>query len=569
VPYVFSDFKGSNMIRVEFVSGNTILLSALLFCWMTVFSVPATAQNRAAGATPETILVRNVTLIDQSGKSEDTTVSILIRDGKLDVITQEEIAVDTVELALDAQDGIVLGKLEVGAPANFMILAGDPREEFGILLDTATYARFAIWGGAIVRNRLPRALDPGDKPKRSGWLAYTAPPLALPSSYQNTAKWNRWETKFFSGIFVAAVVLDRQNWQYQDGNSEIQLGNLNSYDGGEIRGLRFGVVGTLNFPQPWVYTLFAATTAFDKGFDTDQDDDLAFLDWRLDIPTFAGTTLSVGKQKEPLSLEKTTGMIYLPMQERSAMTDAMLPSRNVGVVLSGRAFDERITWAGGVFNDWLETSDSFSDSAVQYIGRVTGVPFVSADESNLLHLGVGLRYTDAKEGLRYATEPEFDQSPVFVDTDEFDADSGTIYNAEASWLKGPFWLLGEYVFNDVDAPALGNPDFTGYYLTGSWALTGEMRSYNRKSGIFNPLPIAKPTDQGGWGAWEATARWSDLALTDGGIDGGELEIFSLGLSWWLSPIFKVDFNYRWITLDRFGVQGNSSGFNTRVLLIME
>lgn len=555
------------MIRVGFVSGNSILFSALLFFWITVLPLHAIAQNSAVAS--ETVLVRNVTLIDQSGQSEDTTVSILIRDRKLDVITQEEIAVDTVELALDAQDGIVLGKLEVGALANFMILAGDPREDLGVLLDTATYARFAIKDGAIVRNRLPQALDAGDKPKRSGWLAYTPPPLALPASYQDTSKWNRWETKYFSGIFTAAVILDRQNWQYQDGNSETQFGDLNDFDGGEIRGLRFGTVGTLNFPQPWVYTLFAATKAFDKGFDTGQDDDVEFFDWRLDIPTFAGTTLSIGKQKEPLSLERSTSMIYLPMQERSAMSDAMLPGRNVGVVLSGGAFNERISWAGGVFNDWLGTSDSFSDSAVQYIGRVTGVPFVSADESNLLHLGFGMRYTDAKEDLLYATEPEFNQSPVFVDTGVFEADNSLIYNAEASWRKGPFWLLGEYVFNDVDAPALGNPDFTGYYLAGSWALTGEMRGYNRKSGTFSPQPIARSTNNGGWGAWEVAARWSDLDLTDGGIDGGELEIISLGLNWWLSPVFHVSFNYRWMELDRFGVEGNSRGFNTRVLLILE
>jgi phosphate-selective porin OprO/OprP len=545
------------------------LYTLLLLIGMVVMPQVAIAQSRAAAATPETVLVRNVTLVDQTGKAEDTIVSILIRDRKLDVITQEDIAVDTVALALDAQQGIVLGKLELGEPANFMILAGDPREELGVLLDTATYARFAIRDGAIVRNRLPRAFDAGNKPKRSGWLAYTPPPLALPSSYLDTSKWNRWETKYFSGIFLGGLVLDRMNWQSQDSNSNTQVGDLNGFDGGEIRGLRFGAVGTLNFPQPWVYTVFAATNAFDKGFDTDEDDDWEFFDWRLDIPTFARTTLSVGKQKEPISMERTMGLIYLPLQERSAVSDAMLAARNVGVVLSGRVFDERMTWAGGVFNDWLETNDSFSDGAIQYIGRITGLPFISEDESNLLHLGVGLRYSDAKEGLLYTSEPEFNQSPDFVDTGVFAAESSLTYNVEASWRKGPFWLLGEYVLNDVDAPALGNPDLSGYYVTGSLALTGEMRGYNRNSGIFNPLPVARSVYQGGWGAWEVAARWSDVDLSDGGVDGGDMQILSLGLNWWLSPIFNVNLNYRWITLDRFGAEGDSSGFNSRIVLMLE
>lgn len=214
-------------------------------------------------------------------------------------------------------------------------------------------------------------------------------------------------------------------------------------------------------------------------------------------------------------------------------------------------------------------SESFSDSATQYIGRITGLPFVSPDESNLLHLGFGLRYSNAKEGLLGVTEPEFNQSPAFVNTGVLSADNSLIYNLEASWRKGPFWLLGEYVFNDISAPDLGNPNFTGYYLSGAWALTGEMHGYNRKSGVFGPLPVARSVYQGGWGAWEVAARWSDLDLTDGLVDGGDMQIASLGLSWWLSPIFNVSFNYRWIMLDRFGVNGDSSGFNSRVLLILE
>jgi phosphate-selective porin OprO/OprP len=96
-----------------------------------------------------------------------------------------------------------------------------------------------------------------------------------------------------------------------------------------------------------------------------------------------------------------------------------------------------------------------------------------------------------------------------------------------------------------------------------------MRGYNRRSGIFNPLPVAKSVHQGGWGTWEVAARWSDIDLTDGLVDGGEMQILSLGLSWWLSPLFNVNFNYRWITLDRFGVEGKSNGLNTRVTLMLE
>jgi hypothetical protein len=53
------------------------------------------------------------------------------------------------------------------------------------------------------------------------------------------------------------------------------------------------------------------------------------------------------------------------------------------------------------------------------------------------------------------------------------------------------------------------------------------------------------------------------------VDGGEMEIMSLGLNWWLSPIFSVSVNYRWISLDLGGLEGDSRGFNSRIMLMLE
>ena len=144
-----------------------------------------------------------------------------------------------------------------------------------------------------------------------------------------------------------------------------------------------------------------------------------------------------------------------------------------------------------------------------------------------------------------------------------------LYQLEASWRKGPYWLATEFVSNDVDSPALGDPHFSGYHVTASWILSGEMREYNKRAGILGPVPDAKTVNQGGWGAWEVGIRWSELDLADGLIDGGDMDILSLGLSWWLTPVFNVNMNYRYITLDRSGVEGDSSGLNVRVLLMLE
>ena len=53
------------------------------------------------------------------------------------------------------------------------------------------------------------------------------------------------------------------------------------------------------------------------------------------------------------------------------------------------------------------------------------------------------------------------------------------------------------------------------------------------------------------------------------VDGGEMDIYSLGLNWWLTPIFNVNMNYRYIENEQGGFNGQSSGFMTRVLLMLE
>jgi phosphate-selective porin OprO/OprP len=538
---------------------------------MTLLSLLLVETVVAQVVDPQNVLIRNVHLVDGGEATKGILVSILIKDNKLEIVTKDTVPLEEGRTAVDAREGYLIGQLKIGDTPSFFILDEDPREDFQVLLKTSEHTIFAINDGQLFRNNLYAGREDraAAEPVTSGWRAYTPPPMALPLEYLDATKWNRWESKWVSGLFVWAVLLDRQYWTSQDSNSEQQVGDLASFEGGEIRGLRYGAIGTINFKKPWVYTLFGATNAFDKGFETEQLDEFQFTDYRLDIPLFKKTNLSVGNQKEPISMERLMGMAYLPMQERSSVSDAFLPSRNFGVVVSGAAKNQRMTWAGGVFNNWVNMPGSIGDNPTATIGRVTWLPFLSEDESNLLHLGLGVRHTTAELGVRAKTEPEFNNSPEFVNTDILDADSSLLLNLEASWRKGPYWVAAEYIDSAVDSPTFGDLDFSGYHLTASWILTGEMRPYNRKSGLLSPLPIAKNVNQDGKGAWEIGARFSSLDLTDGLVDGGEMDIWSLGVNWWLTPLVNVNLNYRYITLDRFGVRGTSHGLMTRVVLALQ
>ena len=313
-------------------------------------------------AAHEDILIRNVTLIDPAGNTQDRSVNILIKDGELELITEDRLPASEADLVVDANNGFILGKLEIGESPNFMILSHDPRVDFEVMLDTRTFSTFAVHDGQVVKNRLLYEIehDEEKEPVKTGWLAYTPPPLAMPLSYRDTSKWNRFDTKYISGLFVSGLVLDRMNWLDQNAANEAQVGDLDEYSGGEIRAWRIGAVGTLNiFEKPWVYTIFGATHAYDKGFDSTESDGFSWYDWRLDIPFFKNSVMSIGKQKEPISGERMQSMAFNHMQERSAVADALLPARNVGIVWNGSSPEKYTSWAFGVFNDWFDAESGF------------------------------------------------------------------------------------------------------------------------------------------------------------------------------------------------------------------
>jgi hypothetical protein len=48
-----------------------------------------------------------------------------------------------------------------------------------------------------------------------------------------------------------------------------------------------------------------------------------------------------------------------------------------------------------------------------------------------------------------------------------------------------------------------------------------------------------------------------------------MDIASLGLNWWATPFFGVNFNYRYIWNERHGLEDTSSGLNGRIILLLE
>jgi len=91
-------------------------------------ALTATAGDLEA-ADPETTLIRNVRLIDRAGQTEDRRVNLLIKGAKLHIVTADEIKLEDGLVGYDGQDGVVIGVLDIGQRASFLIVDRDPRAE--------------------------------------------------------------------------------------------------------------------------------------------------------------------------------------------------------------------------------------------------------------------------------------------------------------------------------------------------------------------------------------------------------------------------------------------------------
>jgi phosphate-selective porin OprO/OprP len=538
-------------------------LWALIFLTLTLI-----LADQSRGAEGPSLLIENVRITSSEGQADPDLTHIRIRDGILSLVSEDHIKADEAATVLDAGGGYLLGNLQVGARPKFMILDEDPAADVMVLLNTDRHVVFAISDGSVLINRLVSSAQE-ESEVAEYWYTYDPPPFALPNSI-GSEKWNTWSSRWVDGLFISALALDRQ-WISQDNGSIAQVGDLSDRERGTIRGWRFGVAGTINFDRPWIYNIAGAWNSFDRGFDSfeEESEEFSFFDFSIDIPISELMILRVGKQKEPANMDRSMTMAQLASQERYAAADAMFPSRNVGVTLYGSLPSRRVAWAAGIFNDWLVEGDSLGSSSTQTVGRVSWLPFVSEDENELVHLGLGIRYSNAKEGLSYGSRPETGNMPRFVDTDPFDAESSTLYNWEFGYRRGPLWLMAEYSDNHINAPDVGNPNFTGYHISGTWSLTGEMRGYRNNRGVFDGLPIAQSVIQGGKGATELGFRYSSIDLTDGLIKGGEMDIATLQFNWWLTHSLAVGINYRRTWTDRKDIEGQMDAFVARVMLILQ
>lgn len=269
-----------------------------------------------------------------------------------------------------------------------------------------------------------------------------------------------------------------------------------------------------------------------------------------------GTTY-FGQTKVPMGLDEQTSSNSITFMERAMAMDAIAPAHRRGVAYAGSTGNSsyQAMIYGGDDRE-ADNSKAVNGSASTGIaGRWTFTPI--KDKTQVLHLGIsGAKESDVdffgdskgKVGTRYETRLADSQSVLDLKTGAAltDVDSIARYGVEAAYVTGPFSVQAEYLKAAVDSAAGGDPELTGYYVAGSYFITGESRPYKASAGVFDRV---KPEAKGG--AWEATLRYSNL---EGESDlttavGGEIKNITAGLTYYANPQVRFMFNLSQADLD--------------------
>jgi phosphate-selective porin len=315
------------------------------------------------------------------------------------------------------------------------------------------------------------------------------------------------------------------------------------------------------------------------------EDDDPWRDVYVDYRQFAAVRVQAGKFKLPFSLDENTGATNLDFANRSLAASHLAPGRDRGVMIHGRLLNSIVTYQAGLFDHDGRNARTRNPARVfggrTTAGRLRIEPFRDRKKSlfNDLSVGVGMTSSQVAEGfpgLRGRTV--LDRS--FFGGDFLVNGARRRIGLEARWTPGPFSVKSEYIRVADERLGLGVDDgdlssliASGWYLSGTWALTGERKA----SGLDSP---ARPLFQGGFGAIELAARIEAIGFRAAANDdtpssapradvvlGNRDRAETIGVNWYMNRWIKVQWNVVHETLENpsTGPLPGQSGFWSQVL----
>ena len=270
----------------------------------------------------------------------------------------------------------------------------------------------------------------------------------------------------------------------------------------------------------------------------------------------------IGAFAPPAGLEDATGAGNVVFMERASAASIARGiagaggRKTINLFAQGERYFVSLAYTGG------RTSDAATfDEQQGLVGRaawlVAGDRLKWVVDANATHV---FKVADVAPGPNPPNTVTLSNGPELaldslrtVSTGAIDARRVTAFGLESAAAFDRFYGQGGWFhYSIARRMAVPDPDFSGWYALATWSITGETRNYDPTAAAFrNPLPARPLGTPGGIGAWEAKARYSNIALdylpalapASGGIKGGVQNVWSLGLNWYPTAGLRFMLDY--------------------------
>lgn len=278
----------------------------------------------------------------------------------------------------------------------------------------------------------------------------------------------------------------------------------------------------------------------------------------------------LGRMKEPFSLEEMSSLRRMEFVEKSILNQ-FIPAEDHGITLLGRALDRQLEWGLAYYNGTGGNDlNSDKDGAARLVWHPCGG----------FQVGVAATYGRADQDIS-GKELRTETRVPFAEFQKGSRRDGDLMRlgAEAAWFCGPASVKGEYIHieQDMNTVASGTVSLSGYYISGTWLLTGEPKSFGTvrpKSPVL--FDTVDASEASGAGAFEFAWRVSELELDRDLVDlglvpmamyPGRVRTFDVGINWYLTPHARMLTHLVYTDYEhRITRAGDTRGSETSLLL---
>jgi phosphate-selective porin OprO and OprP len=366
---------------------------------------------------------------------------------------------------------------------------------------------------------------------------------------------------------------DGFHWATEDNEYTLDIRGMTQLDGRVYghSGQDFAVNGFYN-PRTRVYFEGHLTKpiqyefSFQNTFDT-----VALLDAYVNFNYDEGFQIRIGRYKTPFTYEWYRVHIWDTLApERSLFATNYEGQRRFGLMGWGVVLDNTVEYAVGTFNTQRNTYQPF-DNLQDVMAFLNFKPFYNKEEGFLLRdlqfggsvdagdenqptVPAALRTNGTPSGAAVTSTSAANSATLpflAFKTGVIERGDRALWELHLAYYYGGLSLLAAWQSgHEGYAPAANRPStripVNGWFVQGGYLLTGEtirdrtlvdpLRPFNLRRGCFGP------------GAWEVTARYSELVLdpqvftaglADPKLWSNDARMVDVGLNWYLNKFVKV------------------------------